>query len=94
MTTILSSPTTVTVNPPPTPGTPALGPLAASMAPGTWAQLTVSNQNAVLGVGPSSGTMLPYCNEMPWNPIQQHDRDHRGGSWLSSIAACQIRRVH
>lgn len=71
MTTILSTPTTVTVNPPSAPGTPALGPLAASMAPGTWAQLTVSNQNAILGVGPSTGSRLPFCNAMPWNPVSK-----------------------
>ena len=38
------------------------------MAPGTWAQLNVSNQNAILGVGSVSGTMLHFCNSMPWNP--------------------------
>jgi hypothetical protein len=38
------------------------------MAPGTWAQLNVSNQNAILGVGGVSGTMLHFCNSMPWNP--------------------------
>jgi hypothetical protein len=41
---------------------------AAGMQPGTWAQVTVSNQNAVLGVGDHSGTMIAYCNSMPWNP--------------------------
>ena len=38
------------------------------MAPGTWAQLNVPNQNAILGVGSVSGTMIHYCNTMPWNP--------------------------
>ena len=68
MATILSTPTTMTVI---APGTPALGPLAASMAPGTWAQLTVSNQNAVLADTGASGTPLHYCNSMPWNPVSK-----------------------
>jgi hypothetical protein len=38
------------------------------MAPGTWAQLNVSNQNALLGVGSITGSMLHFCNTMPWNP--------------------------
>jgi hypothetical protein len=43
--------------------------LAQSMAPGTWAKLTPANdQNSILGVGSISGTMLNYCNSMPWNP--------------------------
>jgi hypothetical protein len=57
--------------PPPVPdpvANTALGNLAASMAVGSWAQLTVSNQNAILGVGSVSGTMLHFCNTMPWNP--------------------------
>lgn len=70
MTTILSMPTTVTVNPPPPAGS-VLGPLATSMAPGTWAQLTVSNQNALLGVGSSTGSILHYCNAVPWNPVSR-----------------------
>jgi hypothetical protein len=41
------------------------------MAPGTWAQLTVSNQNAVLGVGTVSGSMIHYCNSMPWNSFNK-----------------------
>ena len=53
--------------PPPLSGT-ALGTLANSMAPGTWSQLNVPNQNAILGVGSISGTMLHFCNTMPWNP--------------------------
>jgi len=39
------------------------------MAPGTWARLTVSNQNTILGVGGVAGTMIPYSNSMPWNPL-------------------------
>ena len=80
---------TVTVSPPPPPppaplaGT-ALGTLAASMAPGTWAQLNVSNQNAILGVGSVSGSMIGYSNSMPWNPfskvIEFVGMDHNWGS--------------
>ena len=44
--------------------------LAQSMAAGTWAKLTPANsQNPVLGVGSISGSMLHYCNTMPWNPV-------------------------
>jgi len=50
-------------------GGSALGVLAASMAPGTWAELTVSNQDPILGVGSVSGTMIHYSNSMPWNPF-------------------------
>jgi hypothetical protein len=54
------------------------------MAPGTWAQLTVSNQNAVLGVGNVSGSAIGYCNSMPWNPqskvIEIIGSDHNGGN--------------
>jgi len=41
------------------------------MAPGTWAQLTAANQDAVLGVGNVSGTMIHFCNSMPWNPFSK-----------------------
>lgn len=47
----------------------ALEQLAASMAPGTWARLSVGGQDSVLGVGGVSGTMIHYCNAMPWNPV-------------------------
>src|SRR5512138_2356694 len=56
--------------PPPLENT-ALGNLASSMAPGTWAQLNVPTQDAVLGVGNVTGSMLPYCNSMPWNPFSK-----------------------
>src|SRR5258708_27626178 len=56
--------------PPPLTGT-ALGTLAASMAPGTWARLNVSNQNVILGVRGVSGAMLHYSNSMPWNPFSK-----------------------
>jgi len=41
------------------------------MAPGTWAQLNVSNQDSILGVGNVSGTMIHFCNTMPWNPFSK-----------------------
>lgn len=50
-------------------GTSALAGLAASMAPGTWARLDAAGQDVTLGVGSISGTMLHYCNTMPWNPV-------------------------
>jgi len=56
---------------PPPLGNTALGNLARSMAPGTWAQLTAANQDAVLGVGNVSGTMIHFCNTMPWNPFSK-----------------------
>jgi len=52
---------------PPFTGSTELGKLAAAMAPGTWAQLSVKDQDATLGVGPHSGSMIHYCNTMPWN---------------------------
>jgi hypothetical protein len=59
------------VAPPPLTGT-ALGTLAGSMAPGTWAQLNgIPNQDAILGVGNVSGTMIHFSNSMPWNPFSK-----------------------
>jgi hypothetical protein len=68
MTTFLSSPTAVNIG---APGTTPLGNLAASMQAGSWAKLNVGNQDAVLGVGSISGTMINYCNSMPWNPLSK-----------------------
>ena len=60
-----------------------LATLANSMAPGTWAQLNPSNQDATLGVGNVSGTMIHFCNTMPWNPftkvIEIVGMDHNWG---------------
>ncbi len=54
------------------------------MPVGTWAQLSVSGQSAVLGVGNVSGTMLHFSNSMPWNPksgvIEIIGADHNWGS--------------
>jgi hypothetical protein len=41
------------------------------MPAGTWAQLAVSNQNAVLSDIGVAGSMLGYSNTMPWNPISK-----------------------
>lgn len=51
--------------------TSVMGKLAQGMAPGTWAQISVSNQNSMLGVGSQSGSMIHYCNSMPWNPFSK-----------------------
>jgi hypothetical protein len=60
-----------------------LSALAASMPAGSWAKLMVSNQDTVLGVGPISGSMLHYCNQMPWNPVRKAieivGMDHNAG---------------
>ena len=76
------SPAPTTNAPPPLANT-ALGNLAGSMAPGTWAQLNVSNQDSILGVGNVSGTMIHFCNTMPWNPhskvIEIVGMDHNWG---------------
>lgn len=65
---LVSTPTKITIN---APGTTALGMLAASMAPGTWKKLDAGAQDAMLGVGPTSGSVLHYCNSMPWNPFRK-----------------------
>jgi hypothetical protein len=64
-------PPTPTPSAPPPPDNTVLGNLANSMAPGTWAQLTVSNQDSILGVGSVSGTMIHFSNSMPWNPFSK-----------------------
>jgi hypothetical protein len=61
---ILSIPAAVTVL---APGSSVLSTVAASMAPGTWAHISVPNQNTILGVGTTTGSILPYCNAFPWN---------------------------
>jgi hypothetical protein len=54
------------------------------MNTGTWAQLAVMNQNPILGVGSVSGSMVHFCNSMPWNPkskvIEVIGSDHYWGS--------------
>jgi hypothetical protein len=55
------------------------------MPVGTWARLAPANdQNAFLGVGAVSGSMIQYCNAMPWNSasrcIEILGCDHNYGS--------------
>ena len=40
------------------------------MSAGSWARVSAANQDAALGVGPTSGSMIHYCNQMPWNPVR------------------------
>src|SRR5262249_30847052 len=81
MTILLSSPTSLTIA---APGTSTLATLAASMAAGTWAMVPAGNQNAVLGVGPTSGSMIHYSNKAAWNPVSKKieylGEDHNYGS--------------
>lgn len=81
MATLLSIPASVTIL---APGSSALSTAVASMAPGSWAQLSAGNQSATLGVGDSTGSMLPYTNSMPWNPLKRRieilARDHNDGA--------------
>ena len=72
------------VGPRPDAGPTPLAQLAATMQPGTWAPLTVADQDAVLGVGNVSGTMIHYSNSMPWNPwahaVEILAEDHNWGA--------------
>lgn len=68
----------------------ALGALASSMAPGTWAQLTPANdQNAILGVGGVSMSMMHYSNNCAWNPQNQSIEivggDHNYGATMRYV---------
>jgi len=45
----------------------ALGRLAASMPPGTWAELSTLNIAAVLARGNSGGSVLPYSMSAAWD---------------------------
>lgn len=83
---ILSIPAAVTVL---APGSSVLSTVAAAMAPGSWAPLMVSNQSALLGVGSITGSILPYCNAMPWNPknrcIEIIGGDHGSATGLRHV---------
>jgi hypothetical protein len=68
MATLLSIPAAVTVL---KPGSSVLSTIVAAMAPGSWAQFNVANQSSILGVGSSTGSIIPYCNAMPWNPVNR-----------------------
>lgn len=54
--------------PPPTTGS-ALASLAASMQPGTWAELVTSNISPVLGQGDASGNIISYAMSSAWDPV-------------------------
>lgn len=81
MATLTSSPTTMSIT---APGTSALATLARNMPAGSWARLSAQDQNAVIGVGSQSGSMIHYCNAMPWNPVSRSIEivamDHNWGS--------------
>ena len=70
MTTLLSTPTSMLIQ---SPATLPLGMLAASMAAGTWAELTTTGINNALLSGTNAGGVggnnIPYTNQMVWNPI-------------------------
>src|SRR5258708_2672736 len=67
MTSIVSAPTTITVTSPNT-GTSVLARTAASMAPGTWAQLATNNIVPTLGqTGGASGFVFGYADKAVWD---------------------------
>jgi hypothetical protein len=65
-------------------GISPLATLAVAMPAGTWVSLSATNQNAVLGVGPTSGSMIHYSNKAAWNPVSKKieylGEDHNYGS--------------
>ena len=77
MATLLSIPTAVTVL---APGSSVLSTIVAAMAPGIWAQLSPGTSPLFSVSVRSTGSMLPYCNAMPWNRVSRTHRDHRAGS--------------
>src|SRR5438128_270863 len=53
-------------------GGTTLGNLAASMEPGTWAEITTTNITATLSnTGGASGTILPYSDDGVWDPASR-----------------------
>jgi hypothetical protein len=64
-------------------GSTVLSNLASSMTAGSWVRVNATGQDAALGVGPTSGSMIHYCNQMPWNPqrsaIEIVAMDHNAG---------------
>lgn len=48
-----------------------LATLAASMQPGTWAELPTINMNETLQAGGSSHSYLPYSDDMVWDPTTE-----------------------
>jgi hypothetical protein len=87
MTTLLSTPTTLTIT---TPGTSALATLAAAMAPGTWAQLAANNVSALVDPTTSSiPHVLTYTNKAAWDPLNR--RVHIIGSGHGGSALRYVR---
>ena len=66
---IVSSPTTITVQNPPPPGTYALSVLAASMSSGQWAQMSPTPTGLMNFIGgPTSGIKTFYAGKMAYDP--------------------------
>jgi hypothetical protein len=70
MTSLLSSPTTIYIAPPPAAGTSALAALAQSMARGTWAQMAPVPTGLSNFVGTTSSYVRPgYSTKMASDPV-------------------------
>lgn len=70
----------------------ALGALAASMQPGTWAALATNNINQAFGEisgNTATGDILPYADGMVWNPLTRQtffigsDHNYNPSSYIS-----------
>lgn len=76
---------------PPSASATALGDLAASMQPGTWAQLTTVNINPTLtNTGGASGFIFGYTDKAVWDPTTRQlffiGGDHNGVARFVSYA--------
>ena len=73
-----------------------LSDLAASMAPGTWAEIATSNMAPSLAnVSGASGIILYYSDDMVWNPSTQQAFFIGRRSFSSSRPAiCFLYSVH
>ena len=91
MATLLSIPTSVTIL---APGSSVLSTVVACHGPGIMGSTSALETSLpFLASGLTTGSMLPYCNAMPWNPVNSSHRDHRRGSPLATPhAACAICR--
>ena len=63
--------------------TTALGNLAASMQPGTWAQLTTNNINPTLSDNGVSGIIFGFTEYIKWDPVG-HRLYYLGGDHFAS----------
>ncbi len=72
---VLLSGTTVAATaeeePQPATAATALGQLAASMAPGTWAELSTLNMVPTLAADGLGGSILDYAEDGAWDPVSQ-----------------------